>query len=218
MVNSQREKDSKKKGRHSRARTREAHQARVRDLVLRMALGPVTSKGYATETGCTIDEAKTAISTAKAVRAFLDDDDAYRGHLLAVAHEALEDSRGNPHAVAKLIEPISKLRGYIQSGTTVNLMLAFQGTAFEGVKSAQELEARVLAEGKKLAARVEWQCEQALRDVQGDVGRNVVGISRAASANRVRGGVAILELTCGPILTTRRSSNAQDQDRFALEQ
>jgi len=173
---------TKESKRHSRARGREERAAeqerlsherheRIRDVFRRMTLlgEKVTAKKYARETECTIDQARDAVQFAKTQIALLLDDDAYLEKMKAFVDAGIVAAWGKPDATAKLIEPAAKLRGYIQSGTTVNLMLAFQGTLFEGVKSAQELEARVLAEGKKLAVLIDGQCEQALRDVGGDV-------------------------------------------------
>jgi hypothetical protein len=149
----------------AREKVRLTHQARVADLVRRMASGEVVvSKTYAVETDCTVDEAKKAVTVAKAVRAFQTNDDAYLEKLKAAGDAALDTAWGRPDPTAKLLEPIAKLRGYIKpaGGTTivfngkpvvatnVDLVLKAVATGLKKLSNASEAMAVVGAELKAI--------------------------------------------------------------------
>lgn len=75
----------------------------------------IAAKDYVAETGCSLSEAKNALTKAMAHLAFIRDNEAYIDKLNAAGDEALEAARGRPDSTAKLIDSMGKLRGYIPS-------------------------------------------------------------------------------------------------------
>lgn len=152
--------EAEKKTRHSRAsahlRAREKFHARVDELVQRMAAGDVIkSKDYAVETGCTLDEAKKAVSVARAFLVFVGKDPDVLTMLKASSMTAIKRSWGKPHETAKLLEPTAKIFGFVQSGPPVQVTLVIAERAratVEAIRQIIDVGARARVASRFLAA------------------------------------------------------------------